>query len=155
MAIDYPIFAQGTAPRSQLLNQFRATPHAVLFATSSFWQGVDVAGEALSCVIVDKLPFAQGVWGVAVRVEGQFEDVTELAGIHETGYSQGVAVGDFDDDGFDDIFVSNVGARRLFTRRVTSLWMICSSSCPRLIVTIVARDRCMGSLLGGSRSRRT
>jgi ATP-dependent DNA helicase DinG len=58
MALDYPIFAQGSAPRSQLLNQFRATPHAVLFATSSFWQGVDVAGDALSCVIVDKLPFA-------------------------------------------------------------------------------------------------
>jgi ATP-dependent DNA helicase DinG len=58
MALDYPIFAQGSAPRSQLLNQFRATPHAVLFATSSFWQGVDVVGEALSCVIVDKLPFA-------------------------------------------------------------------------------------------------
>jgi ATP-dependent DNA helicase DinG len=58
MALDYPIFAQGTAPRSQLLNQFRATPHAVLFATSSFWQGVDVVGEALSCVIIDKLPFA-------------------------------------------------------------------------------------------------
>ena len=58
MAIDYPILAQGTAPRSQLLKQFRETPHAVLFATSSFWQGVDVAGEALSCVIVDKLPFA-------------------------------------------------------------------------------------------------
>src|SRR5262249_54069688 len=58
MALDYPILAQGTAPRSQLLKQFRETPHAVLFATSSFWQGVDVVGEALSCVIVDKLPFA-------------------------------------------------------------------------------------------------
>jgi len=58
MALDYPIFAQGSAPRSQLLNQFRRTPHAVLFATSSFWQGVDVVGEALSCVIIDKLPFA-------------------------------------------------------------------------------------------------
>jgi ATP-dependent DNA helicase DinG len=58
MALAYPIFAQGTAPRSQLLDQFRSTPNAVLFATSSFWQGVDVVGEALSCVIVDKLPFA-------------------------------------------------------------------------------------------------
>ncbi len=57
LALPYPILAQGSAPRSQLLNQFRETPHAVLFATSSFWQGVDVAGEALSCVIVDKLPF--------------------------------------------------------------------------------------------------
>ena len=58
MALDYPILAQGSAPRSQLLARFRATPHAVLFATSSFWQGVDVVGEALSCVIIDKLPFA-------------------------------------------------------------------------------------------------
>ncbi|HEV3139760.1 MAG TPA: helicase C-terminal domain-containing protein, partial [Vicinamibacterales bacterium] len=58
MSLDYPIFAQGAAPRSQLLRLFRDTPHAVLFATASFWQGVDVVGEALSCVIVDKLPFA-------------------------------------------------------------------------------------------------
>lgn len=58
MALPYPILAQGSAPRSQLLKQFRATPHSVLLATSSFWQGVDVVGEALSCVIVDKLPFA-------------------------------------------------------------------------------------------------
>ena len=43
----YPIFVQGTAPRSQLLRQFRETPHAVLLATSSFWQGVDVIGDAL------------------------------------------------------------------------------------------------------------
>ena len=49
---------QGAAPRSALLREFRATPNAVLFATSSFWQGVDVAGEALSCVIIDRLPFA-------------------------------------------------------------------------------------------------
>jgi ATP-dependent DNA helicase DinG len=58
MALDYPILAQGSAPRSQLLDQFRQTAHSVLFATSSFWQGVDVVGEALSCVIIDKLPFA-------------------------------------------------------------------------------------------------
>jgi ATP-dependent DNA helicase DinG len=58
MSLEYPILVQGTAPRFQLLRQFRETPHAVLLATSSFWQGVDVVGEALSCVIVDKLPFA-------------------------------------------------------------------------------------------------
>jgi len=70
MALNYPIFAQGTAPRSQLLNQFRSTPHAVLFATSSFWQGVDVVGEALSCVIVDKIPFASpGDPITAARIE--------------------------------------------------------------------------------------
>jgi len=70
MALDYPIFAQGSRPRSELLRQFRATPHAVLFATSSFWQGVDVVGEALSCVIVDKLPFASPADPVtAARIE--------------------------------------------------------------------------------------
>jgi ATP-dependent DNA helicase DinG len=56
--LEYPILVQGTAPRSALLRDFRATPHAVLLATSSFWQGVDVVGDALSCVIIDKLPFA-------------------------------------------------------------------------------------------------
>src|SRR3954454_14486888 len=58
LALDYPILVQGTAPRTQLLKQFRETPHSVLLATSSFWQGVDVVGDALSCVIIDKLPFA-------------------------------------------------------------------------------------------------
>jgi ATP-dependent DNA helicase DinG len=56
--IPYPMLVQGTAPRSALLREFKSTPNAVLFATSSFWQGVDVVGEALSCVIIDKLPFA-------------------------------------------------------------------------------------------------
>jgi ATP-dependent DNA helicase DinG len=56
--IDYPTLLQGTGPRTALLEEFRATPHAVLFATSSFWQGVDVPGDQLSCVIIDKLPFA-------------------------------------------------------------------------------------------------
>lgn len=54
----FPLLVQGTAPRSVLLRNFRATPNAVLLATSSFWQGVDVAGDTLSCVIIDKLPFA-------------------------------------------------------------------------------------------------
>jgi ATP-dependent DNA helicase DinG len=56
--IAFPTMLQGTAPRSILLDRFRTTPNAVLFATSSFWQGVDVPGTQLSCVIVDKLPFA-------------------------------------------------------------------------------------------------
>ena len=58
MALPYPILVQGQAPRSTLIEQFRSTPNAVLLATASFWQGVDVAGDALSCVIIDKLPFA-------------------------------------------------------------------------------------------------
>ncbi|HEX5835998.1 MAG TPA: ATP-dependent DNA helicase, partial [Pyrinomonadaceae bacterium] len=56
--IDYPCLVQGSAAKGQLLKQFRETPNAVLFATSSFWQGVDVRGQQLSCVIIDKLPFA-------------------------------------------------------------------------------------------------
>src|SRR6476661_2059569 len=56
--IDYPCLVQGSASKGQLLKKFRETPNAVLFATSSFWQGVDVRGEQLSCVIIDKLPFA-------------------------------------------------------------------------------------------------
>jgi ATP-dependent DNA helicase DinG len=56
--VGYPLLLQGTAPRKALLEEFRETPNAVLFGTSSFWQGVDVQGEALSCVIVDRLPFA-------------------------------------------------------------------------------------------------
>jgi ATP-dependent DNA helicase DinG len=56
--LDYPILLHGTAPRKALLEEFRATPNAVLFGTASFWQGVDVQGEALSCVIIDRLPFS-------------------------------------------------------------------------------------------------
>jgi len=58
LEIEYPTLLQGTGPRRALLDEFRSTPNCVLFATSSFWQGVDVPGEQLSCVIIDKLPFA-------------------------------------------------------------------------------------------------
>ena len=56
--LEYPMLLQGSAPKNALLEEFRMTPNAVLFATSSFWQGVDVQGEQLSCVIIDRLPFA-------------------------------------------------------------------------------------------------
>jgi ATP-dependent DNA helicase DinG len=56
--VNYPCFVQGSMSKSGLLERFRETPNAVLFATSSFWQGIDVQGEQLSCVIIDKLPFA-------------------------------------------------------------------------------------------------
>ncbi len=56
--LEFPMFKQGDAPKSALLEEFRLTPNAVLFGTSSFWQGVDVQGEQLSCVIIDRLPFA-------------------------------------------------------------------------------------------------
>jgi ATP-dependent DNA helicase DinG len=56
--VDFPLLLQGDAPKRALLEEFRNTPHAVLFATASFWQGVDVQGEQLSAVIIDRLPFA-------------------------------------------------------------------------------------------------
>ena len=56
--VRFPLLMQGHAPRNALLERFRSTAHAVLFATSSFWQGVDVQGEQLSAVIIDRLPFA-------------------------------------------------------------------------------------------------
>jgi ATP-dependent DNA helicase DinG len=56
--VDFPCFVQGSASKAGLLERFRTTPGAVLFATASFWQGVDVRGEQLSCVVIDKLPFA-------------------------------------------------------------------------------------------------
>lgn len=68
--IPYTIFKQGEAPRSSLLEAFRQDTHSVLFATGSFWQGVDVPGEALSCLIVDKLPFdSPGEPLVAARID--------------------------------------------------------------------------------------
>jgi ATP-dependent DNA helicase DinG len=70
MALPFPVLVQGAAPRSTLIEQFRSTPNAVLLATASFWQGVDVVGEALSCVIIDKLPFASPADPVtAARIE--------------------------------------------------------------------------------------
>jgi len=57
-ALPFPRLVQGTAPRAALIDRFRSTPHAVLFGTGSFWEGVDVPGDALSLVVIDKLPFA-------------------------------------------------------------------------------------------------
>ena len=56
--LDFPRLVQGDAPRAALVDRFRATPRAVLFGTASFWEGVDVPGDALSLVVIDKLPFA-------------------------------------------------------------------------------------------------
>ncbi len=56
--IDYPVLVQGEMPRAELVNRFSELGNAVLLGTSSFWEGVDVRGSALSCVLIDKLPFA-------------------------------------------------------------------------------------------------
>ncbi len=56
--VDFPLLVQGSGPKTELLERFRELGNAVLLGTASFWEGVDVRGEALSCVIIDKLPFA-------------------------------------------------------------------------------------------------
>ncbi|MDX6613470.1 MAG: ATP-dependent helicase DinG [Blastocatellia bacterium] len=72
--LDYPCFLQGSSSKGALLKRFRETPNAVLFATSSFWQGVDVRGEQLSCVIIDKLPFAVPTDPVVAARQRYIED---------------------------------------------------------------------------------
>ena len=68
--VPYTILRQGDAPRSTLLDEFRRDIHSVLLATASFWQGVDVPGESLSCLIIDKLPFdSPGEPLVAARID--------------------------------------------------------------------------------------
>jgi ATP-dependent DNA helicase DinG len=77
LMVEFPVLTQGTGPRTALLDEFRRTPNCVLFATSSFWQGVDVPGEQLSCVIIDKLPFAVPSDPV---VEARVRNVREAGG---------------------------------------------------------------------------
>jgi ATP-dependent DNA helicase DinG len=68
--IPYPVKLQGEMPRTHLLDWFRKTPHAVLFATGTFWEGIDVVGDQLSCVIIDRLPFPSPADPiVAARIE--------------------------------------------------------------------------------------
>jgi ATP-dependent DNA helicase DinG len=68
--VEYPVLVQGSAPRAELLERFRKLGNAVLLGTASFWEGVDVRGEALSCVVIDRLPFASpGDPVLAARIE--------------------------------------------------------------------------------------
>ena len=87
--IDYPCLVQGSAAKSQLLKRFRETPNAVLFATSSFWQGVDVRGEQLSCVVIDKLPFAVPTDPIVAARQRYIED-TGGSSFHEYSVPQAI-----------------------------------------------------------------
>lgn len=68
--LEYPLFVQGSMAKAELLKRFREHGNGILLGTGSFWEGVDVRGEALSCVIIDKLPFASpGEPVVAARID--------------------------------------------------------------------------------------
>jgi len=75
--LDYPVFVQGHGSRNSLLQRFRANSGSVLVAVASFWEGVDVQGEALSCVIIDKLPFEVPSDPV---IQARIQAVTEQGG---------------------------------------------------------------------------
>ena len=75
--VPYEILVQGEAPRERLLARFREEVDSVLVATSTFWQGIDVPGESLSLLVIDKLPFAAP--GDPL-VEARCERISELGG---------------------------------------------------------------------------
>ena len=75
--LDYPVLVQGTAPRQALLQSFRDTTDSVLLAVASFWEGIDVPGESLSCVIIDKLPFEVPTDPV---IQARIQNITENGG---------------------------------------------------------------------------
>lgn len=105
--LPYPLLIQGDSSRDALLDKFRHTPNAVLLATSSFWEGVDVRGEALSCVIIDKLPFATPDDPVlqarieAMRANGQnpFMDYQLPAAVIALKQGAGRLIRDYNDRG--------------------------------------------------------
>ena len=77
MGLPYPLLTQGDLPRATLVERFRATPGAILLGTGGFWEGVDVPGDALSLVIIDKLPFAPHTDPL---VAARMREVAELGG---------------------------------------------------------------------------
>src|SRR5919109_675489 len=87
--LPFPVLRQGEAPRERLLERFRAEVDSVLFATATFWQGVDVAGESLSLLVIDKLPFAAPDEPL---VEARCERIARLGGDWFAEYALPTAV---------------------------------------------------------------
>ncbi len=126
-ALDYPLLVQGHAPREELLARFRSLGNAVLMGTSSFWQGVDVRGPALSLVVIDKLPFAspgdplQQARMEAIRREGgnPFTDFQLPQAVLALKQGVGRLIRDHEDSGVAvlcDPRLTSKGYGRLFLR---------------------------------------
>jgi ATP-dependent DNA helicase DinG len=132
-AIQYPVLKQGSMPKGKLLDLFKETPHAVLCATASFWQGVDVQGDALRAVIIDKLPFSVPTEPVvAARVkrltkegENAFLRYTVPEAIIALKQGLGRLIRSRDDRGILAVFDS-----RIRTRRYGELFLQSLPKCP-------------------------
>ena len=115
----FPVLVQGEAPREALLNRFRELQNAVLLATGSFWEGVDVKGEALSIVAIDKLPFASPddpllkarLTGIRLRGGNAFSDYQLPQAVLALKQGVGRLIRDIDDFG-----VIVIGDPRLTTK---------------------------------------
>ncbi len=124
--IEYPLLRQGDAPKHELLAQFVEQGHAILLGTTSFWEGVDIRGDALSCVIIDKLPFAAPTDPViqarieAMRTQGQdpFKDFQIPQAIIALKQGVGRLIRDRDDRG-----VVMIGDTRLQKKHYGKLFL--------------------------------
>jgi ATP-dependent DNA helicase DinG len=131
--IDYPVFRQGSMPKGKLLELFKETPHAVLCATASFWQGVDVQGDALRAVIIDKLPFSVPTEPVVAARVKRLERAGENAFLRYTvpeaiiALKQGLGrlIRSREDRGILAVFDS-----RIRTRRYGELFLESLPKCP-------------------------
>ena len=142
--LPYPLLRQGDRPKSQLLHEFRQTPHAVLCATSSFWQGVDVPGDALRAVLIDKLPFHVPTEPVVAarlnRLEEQGENsflrYSVPAAIIALRQGLGRLIRSREDRGIVGVFDSRIRTRRygfLFTRSLPSFPIVDNIDAIRIV----------------------
>jgi ATP-dependent DNA helicase DinG len=137
----FPVLVQGQAPREALLTQFRALGNAVLLATGSFWEGVDVKGEALSIVAIDKLPFASPddpllrarLEGIRRRGGNPFFEYQLPQAVLALKQGVGRLIRDVDDFG-----VIVLGDPRLRTKAYGRVFLESMPPCPRVVGEVAA-----------------
>jgi ATP-dependent DNA helicase DinG len=154
----FPMLVQGEAPREALLNRFRELGNAVLLATGSFWEGVDVKGEALAIVAIDKLPFAAPddpllkarLEGIRRRGGNPFSEYQLPQAVLSLKQGVGRLIRDFDDFG-----VIVLGDPRLKTKGYGRVFMQALPRCPVLTDPAVAAQFLTDRLARPGASERT
>jgi ATP-dependent DNA helicase DinG len=152
----FPVLVQGEAPREALLNRFRELGNAVLLATGSFWEGVDVKGEALSIVAIDKLPFAAPddpllkarLEGIRRRGGNPFFDYQLPQAVLALKQGVGRLIRDFDDFG-----VIVIGDPRIKTKAYGRIFLESIPQSP--VVDSAAAAQFLGDRLRASQSSKT